>query len=254
MEELGLVRVARPAAAALGEEHDREPPALGQREHPVGLAVVAQALGARHHRVVVGEHGALDAADGRRPTDHPVGRRALDQLLLGAAQALGGERQAAVLATASRGRPGRPRSRAPSGGRRRGGGRRRPDGPRRASPGGAPGPRARSARSPAAASPAGPASGAGRRRRPRWRTARRPPGSGRPRRPRARGPRPLRAPRPRGASSSTRRRGRPRPRRRARPPARGPPRPRPSAATRPSAAEVKQAAASAHSQGPPMAS
>ena len=50
------VGVAGPAAAALGEEHDRQPLALGHLEQPVLLAVVLQALGAGEDRVVVGHH------------------------------------------------------------------------------------------------------------------------------------------------------------------------------------------------------
>ena len=52
----GAVGVARPPAAALGEEHDRQPLALGQLEQPVLLAVVLQALRAGQHGVVVRHH------------------------------------------------------------------------------------------------------------------------------------------------------------------------------------------------------
>ena len=52
----GAVGVARAAAAALGEEHDRQPLPLGHLEEAVLLAVVLQALGAGQDRVVVGHH------------------------------------------------------------------------------------------------------------------------------------------------------------------------------------------------------
>ena len=50
------IGVARPAAAALGEEHDRQPQRLGELEQPVLLAVVLRALRAGEHGVVV-RHG-----------------------------------------------------------------------------------------------------------------------------------------------------------------------------------------------------
>ena len=102
MEQLGLVGVPGPAAAALGEEHDRQPPALGELEQAVGLAVVAQALRAGQHRVVVGQHRARHPADRRGPAHHPVRRGAGDEVVLVAAQPLGGQGQAAVLAEAPR--------------------------------------------------------------------------------------------------------------------------------------------------------
>ena len=67
------VGVARPAAAALGEEHDRQPQLLGQLEQPVLLAVVLRALRAGQHRVVVGHHHARGPA--RRRTASPFTRR-----------------------------------------------------------------------------------------------------------------------------------------------------------------------------------
>ena len=48
------------------DEHDRQPPALGELEQPVGLAVVDHALGAGEHRVVVGEHRARRPVRPRR--------------------------------------------------------------------------------------------------------------------------------------------------------------------------------------------
>ena len=84
----GGVGVARPPAAALGEEDDREPQPLDQLEEAVLLAVVLVALGAGQHHVVVGhdrsagavvvEEVAVDAAE---PGDQAVGRRALDEVL-----------------------------------------------------------------------------------------------------------------------------------------------------------------------------
>ena len=47
------VGVARPPAATLGEEHDRQPQLLGELEQAVLLPVVAVALRAGQHRVVV---------------------------------------------------------------------------------------------------------------------------------------------------------------------------------------------------------
>ena len=60
--------VARPPAAALAEEHRRQPPALGQLDHAVHLVVVVGALGAGQHGVVVGHHRAAGGllADQRR--------------------------------------------------------------------------------------------------------------------------------------------------------------------------------------------
>ena len=55
------IGVARPAAAAFGVEHQRQPPLLGQREHAVDLLVVHVALGAREHGVVIGDHHAARA-------------------------------------------------------------------------------------------------------------------------------------------------------------------------------------------------
>ena len=60
------VGVAGPAAAALGEEHDRQPQPLGELEQPVLLAVVLRALRAGEHGVVVGHDHAARA--GRRRT------------------------------------------------------------------------------------------------------------------------------------------------------------------------------------------
>ena len=69
----GAVGVARTTAAALGEEHDREPLALGHLEEPVLLAMVLQALGARQHGVVVRHHH--DRVAGHRPDRRRSSRR-----------------------------------------------------------------------------------------------------------------------------------------------------------------------------------
>ncbi len=98
-----VVGVARPPAAALGEEDGRQAHALDQLEEPVLLAVAEGALGAGEHGVVVGEHGAGGAlaeevaVDARRAADQAVGGGARDQVLELAPAALGGDREAAVL-------------------------------------------------------------------------------------------------------------------------------------------------------------
>ena len=62
-----VVGVARPAAAALGEEDRRQPHPLDQLEQPVLLAVAERALRAGQHGVVVGQHRAGGVvAEGRR--------------------------------------------------------------------------------------------------------------------------------------------------------------------------------------------
>jgi hypothetical protein len=99
-----VVGVARPAAAALGEEDDRQPHPLDQLEEAVLLAVAERPLGAGEDRVVVGEHraggvlgGEEVAVDPRRAADQPVGGSAGDQLIELAAGPLGGDREAPVL-------------------------------------------------------------------------------------------------------------------------------------------------------------
>ena len=91
------VDVAGPSAAALGEQHDRQPAALGDLEQPVLLEVVAHALRARQDGVVVGHRHAPAALDLADPADQAVRRRARDQLLARAPALLGGEQQRAVL-------------------------------------------------------------------------------------------------------------------------------------------------------------
>ena len=86
-----------PPAAALGEQHHRQPPALGQLEQAVLLGVVAHPLGAGQHRVVVGHRHAAVAVDLADATHEPVGGGAGDQLLARASPLLGGEQQRPVL-------------------------------------------------------------------------------------------------------------------------------------------------------------
>ena len=83
------VVVAGPAAAALGEEHERQTEAIRQVEQAVLLVVVAAALGAGEYGVVVGEDhrpGVLVveevAVDRRGAGHHAVGGRVLAQLLV----------------------------------------------------------------------------------------------------------------------------------------------------------------------------
>ena len=82
------VGVARPAPAALGEQHHRQPLSRGEVEHAVGLGVVAHALRAGQHGVVVGHHDGLRRgpaepvrADGGQAGDQAVGRGVDDQVL-----------------------------------------------------------------------------------------------------------------------------------------------------------------------------
>ena len=99
----GVVRVAGPPAAALGEEHGRQPHALDQLEQPVLLAMAEHALRAGQHRVVVRQHRARAAiaeqiaVDASGPGDEAVGGRALDQLAQLSSAALGGDREPPVL-------------------------------------------------------------------------------------------------------------------------------------------------------------
>jgi len=99
----GIVGVARPTAATLGEEDDGEAQALDQLEEPVLLAVSEGALRAGQHRVVVGEHSARRglaeevAVDTGRAGEQAVGRGAGDQVVDLAPAALGGDREAPVL-------------------------------------------------------------------------------------------------------------------------------------------------------------
>ncbi len=91
------VGVAGPATAALGEEDDREPLALGQLEEAVLLAVVLQALRAGEHSVVVRHDDDGVAVDGPGAADHPVGGGAGDELVELATPPLGGDHRGPVL-------------------------------------------------------------------------------------------------------------------------------------------------------------
>ena len=103
------VDVARPAAAALGEQNDREALALGQLEEPVFLLMVQVSLRAGQDHVVVREHRgaravvleklAVDAPDARHES---VRRRLGDQLLDASAASLRSEGQRPVLDEAVR--------------------------------------------------------------------------------------------------------------------------------------------------------
>ena len=98
------VGVAGAAAAALGEEHDRQAQLLGELEQAVLLAVVLQALGAGEHGVVVRHRDAVRvpgreqlAVDGADAADQAVGRACGDEVLELATAALGGDDERAVL-------------------------------------------------------------------------------------------------------------------------------------------------------------
>ena len=93
----GHVGVARPAAAALGEQDDRQPEPLHELEEAVLLAVVHLALGAGQDGVVVRQHGAAIAVDATDAGDEAVGGRVGDEVLGAAARPLGGDDEPAVL-------------------------------------------------------------------------------------------------------------------------------------------------------------
>ena len=91
------VHVPGSPAAALGEQHHRQPPALGELEQAVLLQVPPHPLCARQHGVVVGHRHAgvaFHLADARH---QPVGGGLRDQLLARSPALLGGEQQRAVL-------------------------------------------------------------------------------------------------------------------------------------------------------------
>ncbi len=102
--DVHAVGVARAPAAALGEEHHREPEPLRQLEQAVLLAMVLAALGSGEDRVVVGHDGApgrvgteaiaVDAADAGHQA---VGRGVGDEVLDAAAAALRRDDERAVL-------------------------------------------------------------------------------------------------------------------------------------------------------------
>ena len=150
----GAVGVAGPAAAAFGEEHDRQPQPLGELEQAVLLAVVLQCPACRRARcsrttwrcsgpLRPSNSVAVDRADA---ADQAVGGRVGDQVVEVAAAALGGDDERAVLdERAVVDEVGDVLARrAPAAAR--GAGRRRRGGPRRARRGGARSTSARSAR------------------------------------------------------------------------------------------------------------
>ena len=100
----GGVGIAGPSPATLGEQHHRQPLALGQLEEPVLFPVVLVALRAGEHRVVVRHHhhacplrpNPVDA-DRCDAADQAVRRGVGDQVVLAAASTLGGNHQRAVL-------------------------------------------------------------------------------------------------------------------------------------------------------------
>ena len=85
------VSVARPPAATLGEQHQRQSQLARELKHPIFLAMVLMPLRAGQHRVVVRHDdgarlvGAEQISiDSRKPGDEPVSRRVFDQVVLGA--------------------------------------------------------------------------------------------------------------------------------------------------------------------------
>ena len=100
----GVIGVARPAAATLGEEHDRQAESLHHLEKAVLLPVSYHSLSSSEDGVVVREHGAAGALvtdqraiHTRSPGDQPVGRCAAHEIVDTAASALCRDRQPAVL-------------------------------------------------------------------------------------------------------------------------------------------------------------
>ncbi len=90
VEPGGVLRidVARPTAAAFGEQHDRQLLLQRQLEHPVGLRMVVVALRAgqhgcvvRHHRRARARHAEQRAVHAADPGDDPVSRRIRDQIV-----------------------------------------------------------------------------------------------------------------------------------------------------------------------------
>ena len=97
----GDVGVAGASAAAFGEEDDGQPATARDIEQPVGLVVVARALGAgEDHVVVAHDDGAQQAGAGvDRPdtADETVGAGTVHQVIVAAPGALGGDREGPVL-------------------------------------------------------------------------------------------------------------------------------------------------------------
>ena len=134
------VDVARPAAAALGEQHDREPPPLGQLEQAVLLGVVAHSLRARQDGVVVGHDHARVAVHVAHAAHEPVGRAFARSAPRACAGAPGRRTAAARTPRRSPRRPARRGSPGRCGARARGGGPRPRPAPGRGRPRGARGP------------------------------------------------------------------------------------------------------------------
>ena len=146
------VDVARAPAAALGEQHHRQPAPLGELEQAVLLEVVAHALRAGQHRVVVGHRHARRGRRSRRrpPTSPSAGVRAIsssrERRRSWAANSSGPYSTKRALVDA-----GRRGSRAPCAARARGAARPPPGAPRRGRSRGARAPPRRSARMPVGA-------------------------------------------------------------------------------------------------------
>ena len=102
------IDIARPAAAAFGQQHQRQRLGLGDGQDAVALVVVEVALRAGQHRVVVGHHRdpralcaeqcGVDAAGGG---DQPVGRGVALQVVDAAAAALRRHREGAIFEQAA---------------------------------------------------------------------------------------------------------------------------------------------------------
>src|SRR5262249_28445561 len=102
--EAAAFRVAWPAAAALREEHSRQPPAQSDCAHAIDVFVVVRGLRAGEHRVVIRHDGAaglvfgkLSAVDMPQSHDHTVCRRLRDQFVERIASTTGGDHKPSVL-------------------------------------------------------------------------------------------------------------------------------------------------------------
>src|SRR5208283_1302218 len=98
------VSVARPSAAAFGEQYQRQSQLTRDLEHPIFFAMVLISLRAGQHRVVVrhDDTARLGGAeqisiDGRQSGDEAVGWSVLDQVVHLAAAALRGDNDRPVL-------------------------------------------------------------------------------------------------------------------------------------------------------------
>lgn len=102
------VAIAGTPAAAFGEQHQWQPPLLGQTEQAVGLLVVHHPLGAGEHRVVVGQHQAARGLCAKAGGAHAagaghqaIGGAEFQQFFRGAPTTLGGQGEATVFAEAA---------------------------------------------------------------------------------------------------------------------------------------------------------